>query len=150
MKIRTIFAIAASLMIAGCSVRPINVKLASEGQDTNNLKFFATDATQVGQSPKYSTIAVYDLQKDCVVPGCPIVWQVSVSETGSPIELFYGGLPSVGAITMVGARPLQPGHRYRLVVSQDHHSPQTSSGSVDFEVTADDKAITVGEPKKDE
>lgn len=124
-------------LLLACTGRTLTIALAPEVGDVYRPRFVVADSSRVGLVPSYDRVTVYELRNFCDVPGCPIVWQVAVSSTASPTELQYGVLPGFGSLTIVGAKPLQAGRGYRLVLDDVQVRPQSQSTSIDFTITED-------------
>lgn len=103
--------------------------------------FFASDESNIGSLPRYSQIRVYQLDKSCKVPHCPIVWDVVVGSRHAPAEFIYGGFPGFGAQTVIPARPLLPGKQYLLVTMPDKAEAPYGRGQFRFEVTEAGKVV---------
>ncbi len=139
------FAIVSLLTTAACTRPNITLTVASEKERIPYPKFRADDLSADGVWPEFSEIKVYHVS-DCVVPKCPIVWQVVVSEDRSPREIIYGALPSFGAQTIIASAPLERGERYRMELGTASGTRQSGSGFINFSV--DDNGFVSRLPSK--
>lgn len=101
--------------LAGCAQPMTDLRLASSPQRLPMPKFVARDQNARGGLPTFSQIRVYELNDDCILDTCPVVWDVTVAEDHSPNEFVYGGFPGFGSQTIVSAKELRKNQRYLLV-----------------------------------
>ena len=131
----------AAAIVASCASAKTNVRLANNYQTIPMPSFVAQDSSRSGQLPRFAQIRVYQMDKGCALPNCPIIWDVVVPEDHSPTEFVYGGFPGFGSQTVISAQPLEPNRRYLLVTLPSQFGDRTGAGEFYFRVTAEGEVL---------
>ena len=132
---------------AGCSY-PVKISPWNGKQYIPSPVFTAYDDGNEDQRPVYSHIKVYERDKPCSIPYCPLVWHTEISEHQSPTYITYGGFHGLGSMTLRSAHPLKENSEYSVVVSTvGNRGGEYIEGKYDFTVAEDGEILKKKEKK---